>query len=309
MSKPKILVVDDDYYIIELLEDALRDDFNVIKASTGKEAIERAHSDKPDIVVLDYNLSDTTGIEVCKVLRSDPFFIHLPILMLTGKGEVEDKVKGLNAGVDDYVVKPFQPLELVARVHMLIRRSTINLDANPLTRLPGNVTITKEIEKCIKSDRKFAIFYLDLDNFKALNDYYGFERGDQVIRDFARIIIEVIQKEGSPNDFIGHLGGDDFVLITSPDKAERIAQEIIKTFNNKVPSFYDHQDKLKGYIETRDRNGQIRKFPFITVSIGIITNINRKFSHVAEISAIGAELKDKAKRSLDKKYIIDRRSS
>ncbi len=308
-SRLKVLAVDDDKDILEIIEITLQDEYEVIKAYSGKEALSKVKSEIPDIIILDYMLPDIEGPQICKKLRQDPLFLHTPILMLTGKGEVEDKVKGLDSGADDYMVKPFSPDELVARIRMLIRRSSINLDANPLTRLPGNVSITRELENRIKSDEKFAVLYLDIDNFKALNDYYGFERGDEAIKNLARIIIEVIQKYGSSKDFIGHIGGDDFVIITTPDKAEKLAQEIIAYFDRYSPQLFDEEDRKKGYIETKDRTGKLKKFGFLTLSIGILTNLIKKFTHVAEISSRGAELKEFAKKFSESKYVFDRRIS
>ncbi|MBU2102226.1 MAG: response regulator, partial [Candidatus Omnitrophica bacterium] len=260
MHKLKVLVVDDDPDILELLGSTLEEEFDVIRAARGNEALEKIRQTPPNLVVLDYMLPDLQGTEVCKLVRKDPLFMHLPILMLTGKGETDDKVHGLDAGADDYMVKPFSPQELIARIHMLIRRSNSNLDANPLTRLPGNVTIYKELEEKIRSKVQFAVFYIDIDNFKALNDYYGFERGDQVIKETARILINVIQTKGTPSDFIGHIGGDDFVMITSIENAEDIAKMIIADFDNITPKFFDEPDRIKGYIETAGRDKEIRKF-------------------------------------------------
>ncbi|MCD6583907.1 MAG: response regulator [Candidatus Omnitrophica bacterium] len=309
MYKLKVLVVDDDPDILELIEATLEEEYQVIKVASGEEALHKVKELAPDIIILDYMLPDIEGPKICEKLREDPLFIHIPILMLTGKGEIEDKIKGLDAGADDYMVKPFSPDELSARIRMLIRRSSINLDANPLTRLPGNVTITGELEKRIKSKEKFAVLYLDIDNFKALNDYYGFERGDEVIKSLGRILLEVTKKWGKTNDFVGHIGGDDFVIITSPSRAERIAQEIIAEFDKVSPNFFDEKERLQGFIETVDRMGNKRKFGFLTISIGIITNLHQEFSHVAEVSAKGADLKEFAKKFPQSKYIFDRRSS
>ena len=309
MEKPNVLVVDDDKDIVEIIEVTLQDEFNVLKAYTGKEALSLIKKSPPDLIILDYLLPDIDGPSICKILRQDIFTLYTPILILTGKGETEDKVRGLDAGADDYMVKPFSPDELSARIRMLIRRSSINLDANPLTRLPGNVTITGELGKRIKSKEKFAVLYLDIDNFKALNDYYGFERGDEVIKSLGRIRLEVIRKWGGTTDFVGHIGGDDFVVITSPHRAEKIAQEIIAEFEKVSPHFFDEKERLQGFIETIDRMGNKRKFGFLTISIGIITNLHQEFNHVAEVSAKGAELKEFAKKIPQSKYIFDRRSS
>ena len=195
MLKLKVLAVDDDPDILDLLKTTLEDEFNVSVAGNGNDALEKLKKSVPDLLVLDYVLPDILGPEICKILRKDPLLVHLPVLMLTGKGEIDDKVKGLEAGADDYMVKPFSPQELIARVRMLIRRSCVNLDANPLTRLPGNVSVNKELEERIKDKKTFAVLYIDLDNFKAVNDYYRFEKGYEVIKETARILIAALQEK------------------------------------------------------------------------------------------------------------------
>ena len=309
MYKLKILLVDDNPDILDLLEVTLQDEFEPIKALSGNEALKKLKTTNPDLLVLDNILPGLKGPEICKIIRKDPLFSNIPILMLTGKGEVEDKVDGLEAGADDYMLKPFDPQELIARVRMLIRRSSANLDASPLTRLPGNVSINKELMEKIQSKEKFAVLYVDIDNFKALNDYYGFESGDNVIKETARILIDSIQKKGTAKDFVGHIGGDDFVIITTPEKAEEIARKIVMDFDNISPTFFEEKDRLKGYIETKGRDHQINKFGFPTISLGIITNLKQDFTHTAQVNSLGAEIKSLAKKFPESKYIFDKRSS
>jgi len=309
MYKLKILVVDDDPDILDLLEATLEGEFNVIQAAKGSEALAKIKKEAPNLLILDYMLPDLQGTDICKALRRDPLTLHLPILLLTGKGEVEDKVRGLSAGADDYMVKPFSPEELLARVNMLIRRSNTNLDANPLTRLPGNVSIHKELAIKIEKKRKFAMLYIDLDNFKALNDHYGFEKGDLVIKETAHLLIDSVQQEGTVDDFIGHIGGDDFVVITLPEKAEAVAKSIISKFDKIAPSFFEDKDRIKGFIETKNRDGQMHKFGFLTISIGIITNSSTEFTHTAQVSSLGAEIKGFAKKFPESKYVFDKRGS
>jgi diguanylate cyclase (GGDEF)-like protein len=309
MVKLKVLVVDDDLDILELIKVSLEDEYLIITAATGHEALEKIKKELPDLLVLDYVLPDMQGPQICEILREDPLLVHLPILMLTGKGEVDDKVKGLEAGADDYMVKPFAPPELAARIRMLIRRSNINLDANPLTRLPGNVSINRELEEKIQKKEKFAALYIDLDNFKALNDYYGFEKGDEVIKETARIIINALQEKGSPHDFIGHIGGDDFFIISSPDNAEEIAKKIVTDFDRVSPKFFAERDRVKGYIEAKGRDNEIHRFGFLTISIGIVTNLGRNFTHIAQVSTLAAEVKGFAKTFPRSKYIFDKRTS
>ena len=307
MYEIKIVAVDDEPDILDLIEATLESDYKVTKASCGEEAFVKIKEVNPDLIILDYTLPDTEGVQICKELRKNPLFIHTPILMLTGRGEIEDKVTGLNSGADDYMVKPFAPDELIARVKMLIRRANINLDANPLTHLPGNITITRELEKRITAKVLFAILYIDIDHFKVINDYYGFERGDKIIKQLGQILLSVTQEEGNSTDFIGHIGGDDFIFITSTQKAEPIAKKIISEFDAFAPQGFDEADRIKGYVETTDRDGTIKKFGFTTISIGITTNQFHEFSHVAEVSAIGAEVKECAKKIPKSSYIFDRR--
>lgn len=309
MYKLKVLIIDDNPDILDLLEVTLRDEFELIKASSGYEALEKLKANNPSLLVLDYILPDLKGPEICKIIRKDPLFLNIPILMLTGKGEVEDKVDGLEAGADDYMLKPFDPQELIARIRMLIRRSSANLDANPLTRLPGNVSINKELTEKIQSKEMFAVLYIDIDNFKAVNDYYGFEEGDNVIKETARILIDSIQKKGTAKDFVGHIGGDDFVIVTTSEKAEEIAKKIVMDFDNISPTFFKEKDRLKGYIETKGRDNQIHKFGFPTISLGVITNLKQDFTHTAQVNSLGAEMKSLAKKFPESKYIFDKRNS
>ncbi|MFA7676652.1 MAG: response regulator [Candidatus Omnitrophota bacterium] len=308
MRELKILVVDDDPDILELIEATLKEQFEVVTASNGKEAMEKLKLESPNLLVLDYVLPDTQGPQICKAIRKDTLLMNVPILMLTGKGEIEDKVFGLESGADDYMLKPFSPQELIARVRMLIRRSGANLDANPLTRLPGNVSINKELGEEIEKNNKFSVLYIDIDNFKALNDHYGFEQGDTVIKTTARILIDAIHLKGSVNDFIGHIGGDDFVIITSLELAEGIAKKIIADFDKVSPRFFEEKERIRGYIESKGRDGQIHKFSFPTISIGIVSNLNRTFTHTAQISSLGAEMKGLAKKFPESKYIFDKRT-
>ncbi len=307
MNKLKILAVDDELDILDLIEATLENEFIVEKADTGNTALAKLKEMAPDLLILDYMLPDINGNEICKKIREDSLLMNLPVLMLTGKGEVEDKVKGLEAGADDYMTKPFLPQELIARIRMLIRRSSLNLDANPLSRLPGNISINKELENKLNTKEKFAVLYIDIDNFKVLNDYYGFGRGDEIIKETSRMLVEALQAKGQSNDFIGHIGGDDFVIISSLEKSEAIAKEIIYKFDNFSPNFFNLKDREKGYIEAKNREGGTNKFSFPTISIGIITNQGKDFNHVAQISSRGAELKGLAKKFPKSKYIFDRR--
>ena len=308
MVKPRILLVDDDPDILDVLEIALSEEnYEIFKAKDGEEALSIIKSKPLNLVLLDYAMPKLNGRQVCKEVKKDILLRYLPIIMVTGKGDIEDKVGGIEAGADDYIVKPFEPKELLARIKMVLRRSEMDLEANPLTRLPGNVSIINEFSRKIESKSLFAVCYVDLDKFKAYNDKYGFEHGDEVIRETARILIQATQQAGNPGDFIGHIGGDDFVVITNPQAADKICEKIIAEFDKKVPSFYKEADRKNGYIIALDRQGKEQKIPLLSISIGVVTNEFRNIEHVAQIGEIGAELKSYAKHLERSNFIKDQR--
>lgn len=308
MLKEKILIVDDDPDILDVLKITLEDEgYEVIEAHDGEEALAILKKTSLDLLITDFKMPKMNGDEVCRTLKQDILVQHMPIIMLTGKSEVSDKVHGINAGADDYMVKPFEPKELVARVKMVLRRTARDLDANPLTRLPGNVSILNEIQKRIDDSEIFAVCYIDLDKFKAFNDKYGFKKGDLVIKNTAQILINSVQEKGTPQDFIGHIGGDDFVVVTIPDKTISLCKNIIAKFDSMVPGLYNKEDKEKGYIIGKDRQGKTKRIPFISVSIGIVSNKKKKIKHVGEVGEIGAELKEYAKGLKGSSYVTERR--
>ena len=308
MSKPRILLVDDDPDILDVLEIALSEEnYEILKAGDGEEALRIIKSKPLNLVLVDYAMPKMNGRQVCIEVKKDVLLRYLPIIMVTGKGDIEDKVGGIEAGADDYIVKPFEPKELLARIKMVLRRSEMDLEANPLTRLPGNVSIINEFSRKIESKSLFAVCYVDLDKFKAYNDKYGFEHGDEVIRETARILIQATQQLGNPDDFIGHIGGDDFVVITDPQAADKICEKIIAEFDKKVPSFYKEADRKNGYILALDRQGKEQRIPLLSISIGVVTNEFRNIEHVAQIGEIGAELKSYAKHLERSNYIRDQR--
>ena len=304
----KMLIVDDDPDIRDVLKLTLsEEDYEILEACDGEEALKLVHTNQPDLILLDYQIPKVDGREVCRRIKKDLLLRHLPIIMVTGKGDINDKLGGIDAGADDYVVKPFEPKELMARIRMILRHTERDLEANPLTRLPGNVSILKELSRRLETKSLFAVCYLDLDKFKSYNDKYGFEHGDEVIRETARLLISVTKEFGNPDDFVGHIGGDDFVIVTTLDKTDLLCQKVILNFENLVPSFYNEKDRKNGYIFAFDRNGKEQRIPLISISIGVVTNEFRKITHVAQIGEIGAELKSYAKSLERSNYVKDQR--
>jgi diguanylate cyclase (GGDEF)-like protein len=304
----KILIADDDSDIRDILKLTLQEEnYEVIEARDGEEGLKIIRSKPLDLVLLDYKMPKMDGRQLCNLIKKDLLLQHLPIIMVTGKGEVSDKIDGIDAGADDYIVKPFEPKELLARIRMVLRRTQRDLEANPLTRLPGNVAILNELSNCIDRKTLFAVCYVDLDKFKAYNDKYGFEHGDEVIRETARILLGATKELGNPDDFVGHIGGDDFVIITTPDISDKICEKVIHDFDKISPSFYNEEDRQNGFIIGYDRQSKIHQIQLLSVSIGVVTNELRQITHVAEIGEIGAELKKLAKSMERSNFVKDKR--
>lgn len=308
MFKKKILVIDDTELMVKLTTDVLTEHgYEVVSANNGVDGIKMVASEKPDLVLLDVVMPGIDGFEVCKLLRKDESNNLIPIIMLTAQGNEEDKLAGLELGADDYITKPFNPRELVSRVRNTLLRIDRNRLANPLTGLPGNTEIQSEINYRIANDMIFSIIYIDVDNFKAYNDVYGFSHGDRAIKLIANILLDNIRTFGSKNDFIGHIGGDDFVVITDPRHVDALCENIIKEFDERVPELYSDVDKLAGFISTVNRMGQITQYPIMTLSIAVASNEHRVLRNHLEVGEIAAELKKKAKSIVGSVYLKDRR--
>ncbi|HEX9781079.1 MAG TPA: response regulator [bacterium] len=304
----KVLVADDDPDLRDILRAILESaGFSVVEAADGQAAVEEIRTHQPALVILDNMMPRMTGPQVCTWLKQDMLLRHVPVIMLTGKSEVQDKVEGINAGADDYLVKPFEPKELLARVQMVIRRSAQDLEANPLTRLPGNTSIHREIQQSITSRTPFAVCYVDLDQFKAFNDHYGYSRGDEAIRYTAQALLQASKTAGGPSDFVGHIGGDDFILITSPDRAEAVCRTIVESFDAGVGTLYDEADRQRGHLLHRTRTGEMVEVPFLFISIALVSSEDHQFEHPGQIAELGAELKTYAKQFQKSLYVRDRR--
>lgn len=304
-ERPRILVADDDQGIRDVLQDMLeRAGFEVELAEDGDRALHKIERHRPDLVLLDVDMPAKTGWEVVQRIKSDPILHHLPVLFLTSMAQTRQKVLGLELGANDYITKPFNPRELLARVRGALRNVRDELEANPLSGLPGNPSIERELNRRIRTGEKFAVLYADLNNFKAFNDHFGFKRGDDIIRKTAQTLLGVTQ----PGDFVGHIGGDDFILVTAPERAEAICKKIVAEFRRAAPTFYDADSRKKGYIEVPDRQGKMARFPFVGIAIGAVSNENRKLSSVSQIAALGAQLKKYAKAAKSS-FVFDRRGT
>jgi diguanylate cyclase (GGDEF)-like protein len=304
-----ILVVDDDPDIARFVEVNLRSaGYDVAVAGDGEEALEKAGELRPDLVLLDVMMPRIDGFEVAQRLRKNPQTANTSIIMLTAKALSADKVTGLQSGADDYIIKPYDPIELLARVKGTLRRAKEMRNLSPLTGLPGNIRIQEEIERQVREARPFAVLYCDLDNFKTYNDQKGFVRGDRLIQATARIIQDAVVESDPGEGFVGHVGGDDFVAVVDPEVGERIAQRICERFDEARSGFYEAEDLNRGFIRMEDRKGVMQDVPLVGISVGIATTARRGFAHYGEAVAVATEMKQFAKRDGGSSYAIDRRA-
>ncbi len=306
----KILVVDDDASYVELVEFVLtRSGYEVIRAFSGLEALEKITQDPPALVISDVEMPGLTGFELAQKISEDVLMANIPIILMSAKRiSSKDRVAGLGFGSDDYLVKPFAPKELLARVMALLRRKERHLDANPLSHLPGNSSILRVIEQHINEKTPFAVLYADLNNFKGFNDSYGFLKGDEVILFTAKVIVSAARSVSGDKDFVGHIGGDDFVVVTEPERATDICKAIIKKFDEGIVAYYNEKDRARGSFEVKDRRGNIIVYPLMGIAVGVVTSENREIERVGQVSQIGAEMKVLAKSLGGSQFCVDRRT-
>jgi diguanylate cyclase (GGDEF)-like protein len=303
-----VLVVDDEPQVLQLLKRVLdRAGFETVAVGDGRTAHDAAVEWRPDIILLDLMLGPITGDQVLLELRKDFRTRLIPVVFLTVRSSIKDKVEHLMAGADDYVTKPFIGEELVARLRAVIMRATTTRELSPLTGMSGNSDILREISQRLATREEFAVLYPDIDNFKSYNDHYGFIRGDDVIKTLASIILEVLEEKYSPAHFAGHVGGDDFVVLTEPAIAEETAAEITRRFDEAVPSLYDPHDRTRGWIEFEDRTGNKHRTSLVSLSTGIVIAKPGAFGSAPALASRAAEVKGVAKRIPGSKWVVDRR--
>ncbi len=308
-AKARVLIADDEPHIRRILQFLLQNEgFEVQTAEDGAKALAMIRNWRPDLILLDVMMPYMDGFAVLKNIRDNFDTAHLPVIMLTAKGEVADKVRGLRGGANDYMIKPFDQDELLLRVCNLLNTSQREREANPLTGLPGNRAIERATTGRINSGSEFGFMYIDIDRFKSFNDYYGFSRGDDAISFLANILVSCSQEYGSSTDFIGHVGGDDFVLITEPDCAEKIGRKVIEEFDSGIIKLHDSEEAQKGYLQVKDRSGGIRRFPLITLTVALVIDEEGRFNHPAQLSDTMAELKRFGKTMNSSVLVRDRRT-
>ena len=265
-----ILIVEDDRPLATMLATILSGDgYAVEQVHSGDRAVRQALQSPPDLILLDVLLPGMNGYDVLRYLRAEPKTMHVPVIMLTALQEVADKLRAFDLHVNDYLTKPFNNDELLARIraHLYHTYSTL---LSPLTGLPGSTQVERAIERCFATDVPWALLYLDLDHFKALNDGYGFLRGNDMIRLFMHAVVGSVSEFGAPQDFVGHIGGEDFVVLTTPERVHVLCQSIISHFSQAVQHFYRQDDLERGKFWAIGRKGVKEWFPLVTISIAVV---------------------------------------
>jgi len=299
-----VLIDDEDDFLFMTQKSLEQNGFEVRVAEGGRAGLELITNHKPDVVLLDLNMPEPDGHQVCDIIKNDPVLHFIPVIILTASDDISDKLKRLDGGADDYITKYTDPRELEARIRSVVRRHQNTLDSNPLTKLPGNNVIQHKIMEQINGKSKFAVAYTDLDNFKAYNDKYGFQKGDELLLFTTRILKESCGIQ----DFIGHIGGDDFVIISAPEQMTKIADDIIHKLDDGIKEFYNSEDRAARFIVTKNRQGEIQKFPFVAISIAVATNLYREFDNIGEIVRVVTELKKYAKQKEGSCVVFDKRT-
>jgi diguanylate cyclase (GGDEF)-like protein len=308
-QRPTVLVVDDDAVLREIIGTNLElGGFDVLSAPDGPSALALLDDRLPDVVVLDVVMPLMDGYATLGRIRRHATASHVPVIVLTGGGaDTTEPVKSLEAGADDFISKPFSPQEMLARVRAKVRRANVDSSLQPLTRLPGNIAIEHEVRRRFEAREPWAVIYADLDNFKAFNDHYGFVHGDDAIRLVSSTMSDTIKRIGEESDFLGHIGGDDFIIVTSPQRAENLARTVAETFDRDVPALYTAADRKNGWIAAKDRRGNNVRFPLMSLSLAIVTQSPRITSYQS-IGEVAAELKSFAKRQTGSFVAMDKRN-
>ena len=292
MGKPRLLVVEDDIDIGNMLKIYFSGlEYDVDVAVRGSDALEKTKQVLPHLIVLDIMLPDIDGYEVCRTLRTSTRTSHIPVIFLTQKDERSDKLQGLELGADDYITKPFDIEELKLRVQGAIRRSERESLTDPRSGLPAGRLIEEQLRKIIR-DKEWALMDIKLNHFEAFRDVYGFVAGDDVLRFAAMMMGEVVDETGTSSDFIGHAGGDNFIIITTENAAASLKQRLKERFVEEVQTHYNFMDRQQGYIVAQGANGP-ENVPFMTLAVGVVSPTEYGFADIREITELGAEARRK----------------
>jgi diguanylate cyclase (GGDEF)-like protein len=274
----------------------------------GSGAVEFLFNQPPDLLVIDQRVTDIPAGELVKLVKSENVYRQLPVILCLEEADL-GAMDFAEVEADDFLLRPLSPVTVKARIDLTVYRAIRELDANPLSKLPGNTSIINRIQDLIDRKEEFALAYVDLDHFKSFNDKYGFSRGDEVLLMTARVIVNTIRSFVGVKGFVGHVGGDDYVFVLSPETVEAACRRIIENFDSIIPHFYDPEDRKLGKIVSVDRRNNRQEFPLMSISIGVVFNTQGSLNHYGEASQTAMNLKKKAKENPKSSYVLDRRKA
>ena len=303
----EIYIIDDDETSVLVFRELFKNDTEYKFISVKSEQIDVALRNIPTIIIINEDAIDVDTVELCKKIRKDDDNSITPVIVVSSNSDKEHRIEILKESVEYYIKKPVNAQYLYYTIKNLGRLLSINRRISPLTGLPGNVQIHAELKKRISNRENFSVLYLDLDNFKAYNDVYGFLKGDEIIKYTADTIVRCVHNYIHEGAFVGHIGGDDFIAIVPILNCDEICKNIIASFDAHVTKFFTEEDVEKGYIEVANRKGIIEQFPLTSISIGVVEADVGRFANMLEIGEVGAQVKHNAKSVMGSSYFIDRR--
>ena len=303
----EIYIIDDTTELIEQLQVMFKDEPDFHFVSMPSNDIDIVLKNIPTMIIIDDDNTALTALEICQRIRTNEDNSITPILITSSVVDHNYRMEILRLSVQYYIVKPIDEDYFYMTIKNMIDFVTTNRRVSPLTGLPGNVQIQAEIKKRVLSREEFAVLYLDLDNFKAYNDVYGFSNGDEIIKFTAKTIVKHIHEIPEGDNFVGHIGGDDFVAVISKYDYEKLCKDIINEFDELVPNYYTEEDVERGFVEVANRRGIIEQFPIVSISIGVVEVEKGKFTTPLEIGEVSAQVKHKAKEIQGSTYVINRR--
>lgn len=301
----EIYIIDDDDSSIVIFRELFRDDSDYQFISVKTEQIDIALKNIPSLIVINEDAIAIDVLEICRKIRKDEDNKITPVIVVSSNKTREHRLKVLNESIEYFIKKPVDEGYLYYTVKNLTRLLTMNRRMSPLTGLPGNVQINSELKKRLMNSEEFSVIYVDIDNFKAYNDVYGFLKGDQIIEYTANVISDTVRKYGS--GFVGHIGGDDFIAIVPYKDVDNLCQDMIAIFDSGVKRFFNDKDNEQGYIEIANRKGIIEKFPLTSISIAVVVADKSRFNNILEIGDTAAQVKHAVKLVRGSSYAIDRR--
>lgn len=303
----EVYIIDDDETSLVVFKALFKNDADYKFISVKSEQIDVALNNIPSLIIINEDAIKRDVVELCNQIRRDEDNTITPVIVVSSNTDKQHRVEILKESVEYYIKKPVDEEYLYYTIKNLERLLTINRTISPLTGLPGNVQIHAELKKRITKKEEFAVLYVDLDNFKAYNDVYGFLKGDQIIQFTADIILNSIHTLFSEGTFVGHIGGDDFIAIVPYKDIDSLCQTMIATFDKGVKKFFTEEDQENGYIEVENRKGIVEQFPLTSVSIGVVVAEKGRFANILEIGEVSTQVKHLAKSIQGSSYAIDRR--